>query len=100
MPFKPYSVENDLENILKTDEDFAKIYYETEKEDKIISEIIKHRNALGYSQKKVAEMAGVTLKEIIRLEHKSKFSVLNPLLKILDVLGLELVVVPKDGNSN
>ncbi|MBW7846098.1 MAG: helix-turn-helix transcriptional regulator [Bacteroidia bacterium] len=59
----------------------------------IIALIIrKRRDALGYSQKELAEKSGVHLRSINNIESGKGNPSLDTLLKIVEVLRLELLV--------
>ncbi len=62
---------------------------------KIIQE---RRDYLNLTQKDVAEMAGITFKSISEIELGIRNPSINTLNKVLDVLGLELLVQIKTMN--
>lgn len=66
----------------------------------IIGEIIKARNEIGISQKKLEELSGVKQPIIARMEKGTTSPQLDTILKILLPLGKTLAVVPleKEGN--
>lgn len=60
----------------------------------IIGELIKARQEMGISQKKLEELSGVKQPVIARMEKGSTSPQLNTLLKVLAPLGKTLAVVP------
>ena len=60
----------------------------------IIGELIKARNEMGISQKKLEELSGVKQPVIARMERGASMPQINTLLKVLAPLGKKLAVVP------
>lgn len=60
----------------------------------IIGELIKARQELGISQKKLEELSGVKQPIIARMEKGSTSPQVSTLLKVLAPLGKTLAVVP------
>ena len=60
----------------------------------IIGELIKARNEMGISQKKLEELSGVKQPVIARIERGASMPQINTLLKVLAPLGKKLAVVP------
>lgn len=64
-----------------------------------ISEILhKRRKYLGLTQKDLAEMTGITFKTISEIELGIRNPSLETLNKILEILGLEILVKVKELN--
>ena len=61
---------------------------------KLIGELIKARQELGISQKKLEELSGVRQPVIARMETGRTSPQIDTLLKILAPMGMTLAVVP------
>jgi DNA-binding XRE family transcriptional regulator len=66
---------------------------------KLIGELIKARQELGISQKKLEELSGVRQPVIARMETGSSSPQLDTVLKVLAPLGKTLAVVPLDSGN-
>ena len=66
---------------------------EIEEQAKIISAVIEQRNALGLSQRDLADICGIPQSSVARIESFQTTPNLATLLKILRALGLKLAVV-------
>ena len=66
---------------------------------KLIGELIKARQELGISQKKLEELSGVRQPVIARMETGSSSPQLDTGLKVLAPLGKTLAVVPLDSGN-
>lgn len=60
----------------------------------LVGELIKARNELGISQKKLEELSGVKQPVIARLERGVSNPQIDTILKILAPLGKTLAIVP------
>lgn len=60
----------------------------------LIGELIKARNELGISQKKLEELSGVKQPVIARMERGASIPQVDTLLKVLAPLGKTLAIVP------
>lgn len=80
------------EHVQKSDPKTAKDLIEMEEQAVIISEIIKQRNALGLSQRDLADICGIPQSSVARIESFKTTPNLATLLKILRPLGLKLIV--------
>ncbi len=65
---------------------------DVEEQARIISAIIEQRNALGLSQRELADMCGVPQSSVARIESFQTTPNLATLLKIVRSLGLKLTV--------
>jgi transcriptional regulator with XRE-family HTH domain len=66
-----------------------------------VGEIIRRRRkALGVNQDAVAELAGISVHTLSNIESGRGNPTLEVLSRVLDVLGLELVVQPSSPNPN
>ena len=80
------------EYVKKIDEKSGRDIDDIEEQARIISTVIEQRNALGLSQRDLAEMCGIPQSSVARIESFQTTPNLATLLKILRVLGLRLVV--------
>lgn len=80
----------DVRNELFTPEEIA----ESDLRVALIGELIKARNELGISQKKLEELSGVKQPVIARLERGVSNPQIDTILKILAPLGKTLAIVP------
>ena len=81
---------NDVRQELYTPEEIA----ESDLRVALMGELIKARNELGISQKKLEEMSGVRQTVIARMELGYTSPQISTLLKVLAALGKTLAVVP------
>lgn len=65
----------------------------------LIGEIIKARQEMGISQKKLEELSGVKQPIIARMEKGRTSPQLDTILKLLVPLGKTLAIVPLDNNK-
>ncbi|RYC68121.1 MULTISPECIES: helix-turn-helix transcriptional regulator [Spirosoma] len=66
--------------------------------DELISKLIARRNALRLTQEYLAELAGVSLRTIKAIESGAGNPRVSTLLKLADVLGMELRWIVKPHN--
>lgn len=81
------------EYVKKIDSSSSRDLTEIEEQAKIISAVIEQRNALGLSQRDLAEICGIPQSSVARIESFQTTPNLATLLKILRALGLKLAVV-------
>ena len=62
----------------------------------LIGELIKARNELGISQKKLEELSGVKQPVLARMERGASIPQVDTLLKVLAPLGKTLAIVPME----
>nr|MBQ4319076.1 helix-turn-helix transcriptional regulator [Clostridia bacterium] len=65
---------------------------EAEQIAEIVSELIKQRNALGISQRELADLCGMPQSSVARIESFKTTPNLDTLIKIMQPLGLTLKV--------
>ena len=82
--YKLYVEENDPE--------MYKDIKETEKIAEIITAMIKQRNALGLSQRDLANLCSIPQSSVARIESCKTMPTIGMLLNILEHLGLNLTV--------
>ena len=81
------------EYVRKIDPASGRDMTEIEEQAKIISAVIEQRNALGLSQRDLADICGIPQSSVARIESFQTTPNLATLLKILRALGLKLAVV-------
>ena len=81
------------EHVKKIDPTSGRDLAEIEEQAKIISAVIEQRNALGLSQRDLAEICGIPQSSVARIESFQTTPNLSTLLKIMRALGLKLAVV-------
>jgi len=81
------------EYVKKIDSSSGRDLMEIEEQAKIISAVIEQRNALGLSQRDLAELCGIPQSSVARIESFQTTPNLATLLKICRALGLKLAVV-------
>lgn len=80
------------EHVKKIDPTGNRIIEDIEEQARIISAITLQRNALGLSQRDLAEMCGIPQSSVARIESFQTTPNLATLLKIVRSLGLKLTV--------
>lgn len=80
------------EHVKKIDPTGGRVIEDIEEQARIISAIIEQRNALGLSQRDLAEMCGVPQSSVARIESFQTTPNLATLLKIVRSLGMKLTI--------
>ena len=84
---------NDYKKYVKeTDPQAGADIEEAEQIAEIVSELIKQRNALGISQRELADLCGMPQSSVARIESFKTTPNLDTLIKIMQPLGLTLKV--------
>lgn len=84
---------NDYKEYVKeVDPESRKTMEEVEALSSIVSTIIRQRNTLGISQRKLAAMCGIPQSSVARIESFKTTPNLDTILKIMQPLGLTLTV--------
>ncbi len=82
------------EHVRQVDPEIAKDIDEVENASAIVSAMVEQRNAMGLSQRDLAELCGIPQSSVARIESLKTTPNLNTLLKIFQQLGLKLTVSP------
>jgi ribosome-binding protein aMBF1 (putative translation factor) len=82
------------EQVKQTDPVGKEILEQAEAEASIISAMISQRSALGISQRDLAALCNIPQSSVARIESNKTTPRLDTLLKILNQLGLTLIVTP------
>ncbi|MBR5799419.1 MAG: helix-turn-helix transcriptional regulator [Lachnospiraceae bacterium] len=80
------------EHVNQVDPDTRKDITDIEEHAKIISELIRQRNAMGLSQRDLATLCGIPQSSVARIESMQTTPNLATLLKLFRPLGLKLTI--------
>lgn len=95
MPFKQINVNEQIEEKRKNDADFDTLWQGSRNEYRLLSELVKIRKKANLSQSELAKKSGNKQQVISRIENKENSPTLKTFCSILDVLGYEIVIQPK-----
>lgn len=95
MPFDKIDVQAIIKEKCNNDADFKRAYDAVKKEYSIIREVVKTRKELGLTQENLAKKIGVKQQVISRFEQEKHIPTLDNFIRILDGIGLELVLQKK-----
>lgn len=95
MAFKKIDIWEQIEEKIRTDEEFAKAWVCKENEKEIIRGIVSLRNELGLTQKQLAEKVGACQQIISRIENGEHSPQLATVCSLLNSMGCELVIQKK-----
>jgi|GEM_PF-4051047 len=90
------SIRDLIEEEKQSDPEFAKQYEEYRREYKLIAQLIGARKEKGLSQSELAESINMSQQVVSRIETLSHSPSLANFLKLVDGLGMELKLAPKD----
>ena len=82
------------EYVKSIDYEIGKDIQEMDEVATIVSIMIKQRNHLGLSQRELAHLCGIPQSSVARIESHKITPNLDTLLRILNPLGLKLIVLP------
>jgi len=94
MPFKEIIVSEVVKGKRK-DIAFNEQYIEVEKEYELIKAVVEMRREKGITQKRLADIVGVSQQEISRFEKEKHIPKLTNFIRILDALDLEIKLEKK-----
>jgi ribosome-binding protein aMBF1 (putative translation factor) len=95
MPFHKIDAQAIIKEKCNNDVDFKRAYDTVKKEYSIIREVVKTRKELGLTQENLAKKIGVKQQVISRFEQEKHIPTLDNFIRILDGIGLELVLQKK-----
>lgn len=95
MPFHKIDTQAIIKEKCNNDVDFKRAYDTVKKEYSIIREVVKTRKELGLTQENLAKKIGVKQQVISRFEQEKHTPTLDNFIRILDGIGLELVLQNK-----
>jgi ribosome-binding protein aMBF1 (putative translation factor) len=96
MPFKRINVAQAIADTLAADSELSKMWDESRTEYRVLGELVKIRKEKGISQVNLAEMTGCKQQVISRIENRENSPTLKTLCGILNVLGYDIQLVPKN----
>lgn len=91
MPYENINIKSRLQNQLN-DPAFKEAFERVEIEYELIEQIVLARRAKSITQVRLAEITGVSQQAISRLEKEKHLPKLDTLIKIVDGLGMKLVI--------
>ena len=94
MPFKQVNIDGVIQDELKKDPEFKKMWEESRMEYKLLAEL-EIRKKKGLSQSELAEKSGNKQQVISRIENKENSPTLKTICSILDVLDYDIQLVPR-----
>ena len=95
MPFKQIDVNKQIEEKRKNDAEFDALWKQTRNEYKLLADIVKIRKNANMSQAELAKRSGNKQQVISRIENRRNSPTLKTLCSMLDVLGYEIKIEPK-----
>ncbi|NLM12423.1 MAG: helix-turn-helix transcriptional regulator [Epulopiscium sp.] len=99
MPFRKLDVKAEIQHRCDKDPEFKEAYDIIDKEYTLIEKAVLMRKEQGYTQKQIAQQAGLTQQVISRIERLDNTPTLRNFIKYLDAAGLELIIKKKDKES-
>jgi len=94
MPFEKVEIKPLLENEMKN-LDFKSNFNQIKKEYELIEQIVMMRKKLNITQAELAIKVKVSQQAISRLENEKHIPNMNTLMRIVDGLGLNLVLIER-----
>jgi len=94
MPFEKVEIKPLLENEMKN-LDFKSNFNQIKKEYELIEQIVMMRKKLNITQAELAIKVKVSQQAISRLENEKHIPNMNTLIRIVDGLGLNLVLIER-----
>lgn len=94
MPFEKVEIKPLLENEMKN-LDFKSNFNQIKKEYELIEQIVMMRKKLNITQAELAIKVKVSQQAISRLENEKHIPNMNTLMRIVDGLGLNLILVER-----
>ena len=96
MPFERVNVAQTITEKIADDPELKQLWDESRTEYRLLGELVRLRKEKGLSQVDLAELTGNKQQIISRIENKDNSPTLRTFCKILDVLGYEAILVPKE----
>lgn len=94
MPFEKVEIQPLLENEMRN-KDFKANFNQIKKEYELIEQIVMMRKKLNITQAELATKTKVSQQAISRLENEKHIPNMDTLLRIVDGLGLKLVLIER-----
>jgi len=96
MPFEKVNINQVINDTLAVDPELKQIWDESRTEYNALGNLIKLRKEKGLSQVELAGLSGNKQQVISRIENRENSPTLKTLCSILDVLGYDIIFVPKE----
>jgi len=95
MPYKKINVKHTIDDVLKSDPELNQMWDATRTEYKVLGDLVKLRREKGLTQTDLARESGNKQQAISRIENKENSPTLKTLCSLLDVLGYDIVFIPR-----
>ena len=96
MPFEKVNIEQTITDKLAADPELKQLWDESRTEYRLLGDLVRLRKEKGLSQVDLAELTGNKQQIISRIENRDNSPTLRTFCNILDVLGYEAILVPKE----
>ena len=96
MPFKKINVNQTIADKLTADPELKQLWDESRTEYRLLGNLVKLRKEKGLSQVELAELTGNKQQVISRIENRENSPTLKTFCGILDVLGYDVLLVPRE----
>ena len=96
MSFQKVNINQVITEKLAADPELEQLWSESRTEYRLLGELVKLRKSKGLSQVELAELTGNKQQVISRIENRNNSPTLKTLCSMLDVLGYDLQLVPKE----
>ena len=96
MPYEKINVEQIITDKLVADPELKQLWDESRTEYRLLGDLVRLRKEKGLSQVELAELTGNKQQIISRIENRDNSPTLRTFCSILDVLGYDIQLVPKE----
>jgi len=96
MPFDKINVNRTIAEKLNADPELKQLWDESRTEYRLLGDLVKLRKEKGISQVELAELTGNKQQVISRIENRDNSPTLKTFCGILDVLGYDVQLVPRE----
>jgi len=96
MPFKEVNISQIIDEKRSSDPEFKELWDNSRTEYRILGELVRLRKEKGITQIELAEKSGCKQQVISRIEKKENSPTLKTLCSLLDILDVDIKLVPKE----
>ena len=96
MPFEKVNINKTITDTLAADAELNKLWNDSRTEYRLLGNLAKIRKEKGISQVELAELTGNKQQVISRIENRDNSPTLKTFCGILDVLGYDVQLVPRE----
>ena len=96
MPFEKVNIEQTITDKLAAAPDLKQLWDESRTEYRLLWDLVKLRKEKGLSQVELAALTGNKQQVISRIENRDNSPTLKTFCGILDVLGYDVQLVPRE----